>query len=295
MRIALMINPYSGGKKGIKLLPMIEKRLSRAGIKYHTYLSLYHEHTVKIASELDITQYDAVVAVGGDGTNFHVLNGLLSCFRPETIPPVGILPIGSGNSFARDLGIFSLDDGLRSILENKAKWIDVCSFSQAKKKYYFVNIAGVGFVTDVAETARKFKWLGDFSYIIGIFHRTMGLYFHNMEIEVDGRPVSGEYCFVVVCNSRFTGGNMLMAPEARIDDGFMDMIMVKKLSRTSLLSTLPKIYNGSHIRHPAVSHVKARNVIITTRPKKTLLADGEVFGTTPATITVHPKMIRYLA
>ena len=295
MKIALMINPSAGGKKGIKLLPGIEERLTKAGVEYHTYLSLYHEHTAKIASELDIAQYDAVVAVGGDGTNFHVLNGLLSCFNPEIIPPIGILPIGSGNSFARDLGIFSLDDGLRSILENKAKWIDVCSFSQAEKNYYFVNIAGFGFVTDVAETARKFKWLGDFSYIIGILHRTMGLYFHDMEIELDGRAVSGENCFVVFCNSRFTGGNMLMAPEARIDDGFMDIIMVGKLSRASLLSTLPKIYNGTHIRHPAVSHVKARIASIKTRPAKTLLADGEVLGTTPATITVHPKMIRYLA
>jgi YegS/Rv2252/BmrU family lipid kinase len=295
MRVALMINPYSGGKKGIKLLPVIEKKLARAGVEYHIYLSLDHEHTVKIASEMDIARYDAVVAVGGDGTNFHVLNGLLSSFRPENIPPVGILPIGSGNSFARDLGIFSLDDGLRAILENKAKWIDVCSFSQAEKKYYFVNIAGFGFVTDVAETAQKFKWMGDFSYIIGIFHRTLGLHFHHMELELDGRAVSGENCFAVFCNSRFTGGNMLMAPEARIDDGFMDIIMVGKLSRTSLLSTLPKIYNGSHIRHPAVSHVKARTVKIKTRPEKILLADGEVFGTTPATITVHPKMIRYLA
>nr|NJM03720.1 acylglycerol kinase family protein [Desulfobacula sp.] len=133
MRVALMVNPYSGGKKGVRLLPVIEKRLGRAGIEYHTHLSLYHEHTVKIASELDIARYDAIVAVGGDGTNFHVLNGLLSRFRPEIIPPLGILPIGSGNSFARDLGIFSLDDGLRSILENEAKWIDVCSFFQAEK------------------------------------------------------------------------------------------------------------------------------------------------------------------
>jgi len=295
MKVALMINPYAGGKKGIKLLPVIEKRLSRAGIEYHTYLSLYHEHTVKIASELDIVQYDAVIAVGGDGTNFHVLNGLLSCFRPETIPPVGILPIGSGNSFARDLDIFSLDDGLQAIVENKPRWIDVCSFSQAEKKYYFVNIAGFGFVTDVAETARRFKWLGDFSYIVGIFHRTLGLHVHHMELELDGRAVSGENCFVVFCNSRFTGGNMLMAPEARIDDGLMDIIIVGKLSRTSLLSTLPKIYTGSHLRHPAVSHVKAGTVRIKTRPEKTLLADGEVFGTTPVTITVHPKMIRYLA
>lgn len=290
-----MINPYSGGKKGIKLLPMIEKKLTKAGIEYHTYLSLYHEHTVKIASELDIAQYDAVVAVGGDGTNFHVLNGLLSCFRPDNIPPIGIIPIGSGNSFARDLGIFSMDDGVRSVIENKTRRIDVCSFTQNEKTFYFVNLAGLGFVTDVAQTALKFKWLGDFSYIIGVFYRTAGLHFHDMELELDGQVISGENCFVEFCNSRFTGGNMLMAPEARIDDGFMDIVIVEKLSRTSLLLTLPKIYSGNHIRHPAVRYVKAKSAKIRTRPDMALVPDGEIFGHTPTSITVHHKMIQYLA
>ena len=295
MKIALMINPCSGGKKGLKLLPMIEKKLSDACIKYHTDLSLYHEHTLKIASKLKIDEYDAVISVGGDGTNFHVLNGLLSCFNPEQIPPVGIIPIGSGNSFARDFDIYSVDDGIRSIVENKTKWIDVCSFSQDENIFYFVNLAGLGFVTDVAKTAQKFKWLGDFSYVIGIFHRTANLHFHDMELELDGQVISGEKCFVVFCNSRFTGGNMLMAPEAKIDDGLMDIIIVEKLSRTSLLSTLPKIYSGNHIRHPAVRCITAKKAKIKTRPDKALLPDGEVFGNTPTTITVHHKMIRYLA
>lgn len=295
MKIALIINPYSGGKKGVKLLPVIEKKLSDAGIQYHIYLSLYHEHTLKITSELKINEYDAIVAVGGDGTNFHVLNGLLSCFKPEQIPPIGIIPIGAGNSFARDLDIYSLDDGILSIVQNKVKWIDVCSFSQNDNFFYFVNLAGLGFVTDVAKTAQKFKWLGDFSYLIGIFHRTFNLHFHEMELELNDQVISGENCFVVFCNSRFTGGNMLMAPEAKIDDGFMDIIIAEKLSRTSLLLTLPKIYSGNHIQNPAVRYIKAKTAKIKTWPEKTLLPDGEIFGVTPTTITVHHRIIRYLA
>ncbi len=295
MKIALIINPFSGGKKGIKLLPMIEKELLDAGIEYHPYLSLYHGHAWKIASELKINDYDSIVSVGGDGTNFHVLNGLLSCFKPGQLPPIGIIPIGSGNSFARDLNIHSLYDGVQAILKNKAKQIDVCSFSQGENNFYFVNVAGIGFVTDVAKTAQKFKCLGDFSYIIGIFYRTIGLHFHDIELEIDGQLISGETCFVEFCNSRFTGGNLLMAPEAEIDDGFMDIIITKKLSRTSLLLTLPKIYSGSHIKNPAVHHIKTKKAIIRARPVKALLPDGEIFGVTPTTITVHHKMIWYLA
>ena len=294
MKIALIVNPHSGGKKGEKLLPFVEKELSSHSIDYHTYISLYHEHILKITSELKLKQYDAVIALGGDGTNFHVLNGLLSSFKPKKIPPIGIIPVGSGNSFAKDLNIHTFEDGIRSIVENNPKWIDVCSFTQAKKKFYFVNLIGLGFVTDVAKTAQKFKYFKDFSYIIGVFYRTINLKFHYMELEIDGKILSGENCFVEFCNSRFTGGNMLMAPDARIDDGFMDIIIAGKFSRTSLLTTLPKIFKGTHINHPLVRHFRARKAKIKTWPNKTLLPDGEIFGATPTTINVHHKMIQYL-
>ncbi|MCK5348402.1 MAG: YegS/Rv2252/BmrU family lipid kinase, partial [Desulfobacula sp.] len=263
-------------------------------IDYHIYISLYHEHSLKIASELNIEQYDAVIAVGGDGTNFHVLNGLLSAFKTEKIPPIGIIPVGSGNSFAMDLNLHHLEDGIKAIVKNTPRWVDVCSFTQAQKKFYFVNLTGLGFVTDVARTAQKFKFFNDFSYIIGIFYRTFKLCFHYMELEIDGEMISGENCFVEFCNSRFTGGNMLMAPDAEIDDGFMDIIVTGKLSRASLLTTLPKIFKGTHLKHPAVRHFRAQKAKIKTWPNKILLPDGELFGATPTIVNVHHKMLRYL-
>ena len=294
MKVALIVNPYAGGKKAEKLLPLIEKKFSFHHIDYHTYTSLYHGHIFKIISELKINEYDAIVSIGGDGTNYYVLNGLLANFELKKIPPLGIIPIGSGNSFARDLNIRHYEDGIRSIVENNPKWIDVCSFTQAGKKNYFVNLAGLGFVTDVAKTAQKFKCFGDFSYIIGVFYRTAKLNFHYMELEIDGKMISGENCFVEFCNSRFTGGNMLMAPDAEIDDGFMDIIVTGKLSRASLLTTLPKIFKGTHLKHPAVRHFRAQKAKIKTWPNKILLPDGELFGATPTIVNVHHKMLRYL-
>ncbi|MEN8210826.1 MAG: diacylglycerol kinase family protein [Thermodesulfobacteriota bacterium] len=294
MKIALIVNPEAGGRKGDKLLSEIENRLLAHNIEYHTYISLYHEHIVKITSELEIKNYDAIIAVGGDGTNFHVLNGLLASFKAEQLPPLGIIPVGSGNSFAMDLNIHNYNDGIRSILNNNPKWVDVCTFTQAEKKFYFVNLAGFGFVTDVAKTAQKFKCFKDFSYIIGVFYRAIKLKFHYMELEIDGKMINGENCFVEFCNSRFTGGNMLMAPDAKIDDGFMDIIVAGKLSRISLLSALPKIFKGTHTTNPAVRHFRAKTAKVKTWPDKALLPDGELFGTTPTRIKVHHKMIRYL-
>ena len=294
MKIALLVNLEAGGKKGKKLLPVIEKKLSSHNIEFQTFISLYHEHIIQITSELEVKNFDAIISVGGDGTNFHALNGLLANFKPEQLPPFGIIPVGSGNSFAMDLKIHNYNDGIRSILENNPKWVDVCSFTQIDKKFYFVNLTGFGFVTDVAKTAQKFKIFKDFSYVIGVLHRTIKLNFHYMELEIDGKMIKGENCFVEFCNSRFTGGNMLMAPDAIIDDGFMDIIVTGKMSRTSILTTLPKIFKGTHTNNPAVRHFRAKQAKIKTWPDKTLLPDGELFGTTPTSINVHHKMIRYL-
>jgi diacylglycerol kinase (ATP) len=294
MKIALIVNPESGGGRIDKLLPAIENKLLAGHIQYHIFTSLYHEHILKIISELKIENYDAIVAVGGDGTNFQMLNGLLTHHEPGKIPPLGIIPTGSGNSFAKDLNIHGYDDGICSILENNSIKVDVCSFTQAEKIIYFVNLAGFGFVTDVAKTAQKFKIFKDFSYLIGVFYRTIKLCFHNMELEIDGEMIKEENCFVEFCNSRYTGGNMLMAPDARIDDGLMDIIVTGKISKMSLLATLPAIFKGTHLSHPSVRHFRAKKAKIKTWPKKTLLPDGELLGTTPTNIKVHHKMIRYL-
>jgi len=294
MKIALIVNPEAGGGKCGKRISEIKRKLTLNSIKYKIFTSFYHEHIVKTASEIPAARYDAIVSVGGDGTNFHTLNGLLKNFSPDQIPPLGIIPAGSGNSFAKDLQINGLDDGICSIVENNPRRVDVCSFTQAGKPFFFVNLAGFGFVTDVAKTAGRFKFLKDFSYIIGIFHRIASLSFHYMELEIDGKMIKAENCFVEFCNSRFTGGSMLMAPEARIDDGWMDIVVTGTLSRTDLLATLPKIFKGTHLRNPSVKHYRAKTAKIRTWPAKPLLPDGELFGTTPSKIDVHHKMIRYL-
>ncbi len=294
MKIALIANPHSGGKKGKKILPLVEKKLTDLHIEFKTFESLYHEHILKITSNLSIDQYDSIVALGGDGTNYHMLNGLLRKYKPSDLPPLGIIPVGSGNSFAKDLDMDNWRDGLRAVVEENTRKVDVCEYTQGNQTYYFVNLMGLGFVTDVGKTAKKFKMFKDFSYVIGVLHRTIALRFHYMELVVDGKSYSEENCFVEFCNSRYTGGNMLIAPDAQIDDGYMDIVIAKPLSRFEILTTLPKIYDGRHLGIPPVRVIKAKSASIKTWPEKTLLPDGEIFGSTPTDIKVHKQMVRYL-
>jgi YegS/Rv2252/BmrU family lipid kinase len=244
---------------------------------------------------MSLPEYDGIVSVGGDGTNYHVLNGLLKYHHDIKLPPLGIIPAGRGNSFAKDLEIHTHEDGFAALARRTTRAVDVCRFTQNKDVYFFVNLMGLGFVTDVAKTAAHFGWAGDLSYIIGVLYRTTRLKFHHLDMELDGHVISEKNCFIEICNSRFTGGNMLMAPGAKIDDGLFDVVVASPLSRISLISTFPKIFKGTHGDNPAVSFYQGKTAIIRTTPEKALLPDGEIFGTAPTQITILPGHVRYFS
>ncbi len=293
MKIGLIANPFSGGQKGKSVIPEVERRLKKEKIGYDLYITRYHRHAEHILDDIPVRDYDAVVSLGGDGTNFQVLNALLKNFKSEEIPPLGIIPVGRGNSFARDLNILTTDDGISALVGQKTRAVDVCSFTQGRGRHYFVNLTGFGFVTDMARTASKFRRPGNLSYVIGVLVQTAKLCFHDMTIEIDGNRISAKNCFVEFCNSRYTGGSMLMAPDAKIDDGFFDVVVTGPIGRMRLLATLPKIFKGTHGENPAVQFFRARKATVTTMPAKVLLPDGEIFGTTPTEINIHPEQVRY--
>jgi YegS/Rv2252/BmrU family lipid kinase len=295
MKIALIANPYSGGWKGKRLIPRVEGKLKDHHIAYDLFRTEYHGHAFFLVKQLELEKYDGVVCLGGDGTNYEVLNGLLKFYGKDRIPPLGIIPVGRGNSFVQDLHIHTIEDAIAVLSRQNSRYVDACSFTHEEEHFYFVNMTGFGFVTDAARTAFQFKFLGRLSYVIGVLHRIIGLAFHRMELEIDGQVISGANCFVEFCNSKYTAGNMLMAPDAKIDDGLIDVIVAAPLSRTSLMCTFPKIFKGTHGDNPALDFYKARRVKVVTTPAKVLLPDGEIFGTTPTEINIHPKLIRYFS
>ena len=295
MTLALIANPSAGGQNGSRIIPRVEALLRRNAIDYRLFVTQHHAHAMTLAAKLPPQRFDGIVSLGGDGTNFHVLNGLMKYHDPATLPPLGIIPVGSGNSFARDLGICTTADGIRALTRGRTRPVDVCRFTQDGQLWYFVNLTGFGFVTDVAQTAHQLKRCGDFSYILGVFRQMLGLRFHRMELDIDGMRIDGENCFVEFCNSRYTGGKMLMAPDAAIDDGWFQVVVVGPMSRRSLMATFPKIFNGTHGQHPAVQFYRARAASVETDPPKTLLPDGELFGSTPTQVAVHPGRVSYFA
>ncbi len=285
MKILLVYNNFAGNGRAKKILPQVEGLLNKYKIEFDLALTDYPEHGIKIVGNADFSQYDGIVAAGGDGTLFEVINGYYKNSSEKRIP-IGILPVGTGNAFARDLEIDNtkIEEAIEIISTQKLRKVDVGKFCTHGQDYYFLNIIGAGFVADANKTAQRFKILGNFSYTIGVFYRILVLKFTKFKLEFDEKKLETEATFIEVSNTRYTGADFLMAPNAEIDDGLFDITLAKKISRKKLLQTFPKIFTGEHILIDEIETYKAKHIKIESSEPKVLTPDGELLGITPVEI-----------
>ncbi len=284
MKVLLVYNPFAGHQRAKKILPHIEAAFVDRNIRFDLALTDYPEHATEIVKQTDFKNYDGIVAAGGDGTLFEVINGYFKN-KSKTKIPLGILPVGTGNAFARDLELDSdnWDKAIEIIAGQKLKKVDAGYFQSHGQEYYFLNILGLGFVADVTETANKLKKLGNISYTLGVLHRTFMLNSNKMFIQIDGQSLERRCTFIEVSNTRYTA-NFLMAPDAKIDDGLLDVTIAGKMSRRRLLQCFPKIFTGEHVNLPEVETYQAREIKIECDETKVLTPDGELIGITPVSI-----------
>lgn len=290
MKLLLITNPVAGKNKGLKIAEYASHFLRSKNFEPELITSQYSGHATEIAANCDLIEYVGIIAVGGDGTLFEIINGLLKKYDELEIP-LGQVPVGTGNSFIKDLRINDPDTALQKIIEGNTQKIDVGFFICPEHEFYFINLLGAGFVSNVASKAKKYKTLGDLSYIFGVFEEVIRLKPYQLEITIDNKKYIRENTFVEICNSTRTGGDMIMAPNAKIDDGLLDIILLNKISRFKLLKTFPKIFNGTHIEIPEVEYYQGKNIKVATEVPQVLTPDGEVLGTTPIEVKILPQKI----
>ena len=284
MNTFIIYNPKAANGKAKKILPQIEEYLKTQNYNYEIQLTEFAHHAEEISANLDYSRIDGIVAAGGDGTLYDVINGYYKNSSLKKIP-IGVLPVGTGNAFIRDMDLDNAHwrDSLDIIYKNTPKKVDVGKFTFDNKDYYFLNILGLGFVSDVGETAHKIKFLGNLSYTIGVLYQLITLDSYKLNIEIDGEKYERNNLFVEVSNTRYTS-NFLMAPDAKNDDGFLDVTLLSKISRRRLLKLFPTVFTGEHVKEKEVETFKAKKIKISTDVKKILTPDGELFGTTPVEI-----------
>ncbi|MDQ7048389.1 MAG: diacylglycerol kinase family lipid kinase [Enterobacterales bacterium] len=282
MHLLIIYNPQAGGGRAKKLLPQVKNYLKQQSIEATFLLTTHCGHAKQLAAEADLSAYDALIASGGDGTQFEVLNGYYAN-QSNNKPPMGLIPNGTGNAFIRDLGLRQTDwkKAIDIIKMQQIKKLDVGHFTAEGQGYYFLNIVGMGFVADVAELSVPLKWLGNTAYTIATLIKMIRLRSQKMIIEVDGERLEREAIFAEVANSTFTGTTFLMAPKARLDDGLLDLVLLNKTGRLKLLKLFSSIYDGSHINYPEVEYIQAQSIKIEEEKPGKLIPDGEILGRTP--------------
>ena len=292
MKIFHLNNPASGNSNGHKHFPLINRSLESKKITHVAEQTKYAGHGTTIVRDLDFNEYDALVVSGGDGTIFEALNGYFVNGSSKRIP-LAVVPVGRGNAFARDIDLHpnTWNETIDVLLNGRTKKIDAGSFRMNGDQFYFLNILGFGFVTDVAGTALKLCSLGHLSYILGVLYETITLSPYKLKIEIDGKPIERENVFVEISNTRYTGKDFLMAPAAKIDDGYLDVVLLNRLSRARLLKYLPMIFTGKHVEMNEVETYKAKKIKIETEPAKLLTPDGQLMGSTPIEVECLPEAI----
>lgn len=259
---------------------------------------------------------ETLLVAGGDGTLSEVANGVLAATAGRDVgPTIGLLPLGSGFDFARSLDLpRELDAALAVIAEGGVRRVDALQIDHADaggvpRSGYVVNEAGAGLsATTIRVVGRFAKRVGArigfaFGAVAAILaHRAQG-----MEIEIDGEPVySGPVSLVVAANGCYFGAGMKVAPRASVDDGCIEVVIVRGLSVPALLANLPSLFAGKHGSHPQVSFHSARSVSIAPLASSRsgaevpglgldLDLDGEPIGIAPLRAEIMPGALRVFA
>jgi len=286
LRLLIIFNPKAAYGRSLKTRAEIEVRLDKLGIHAIIKPSTYPGHGRELVATTDLAGFDGVVAAGGDGTVFEVLNGLYQHPQPERIP-LGLLPLGTGNAFARDLGLQSFDwpAAIDLLHEGRTRQVDVGHVQAAETEYYFLNIVGIGLAVEANLTAKNLKSIGTAAYTMGTLWQTLKLKSYPLVIELDGKEIRQDNVFVTISNTRYTGTHFLIAPGAAIDDGLLDVTILESLPRHRLLKLFPTIYHGGHVEQAEVTVHKAARISIRSPAGMLMGPDGEFRGKTPAVIS----------
>ena len=238
-----------------------------------------------------------VVSVGGDGTINEIVNGLhIAGSNGDVV--LGIISTGTGSDYIKSLGVpRNYEEACKLLLSPKKRRVDLgvaeYSVNGHREKRLFVNFAGMGFDAEVVRrTTQQFKQLGGMgSYLCGVLTTVLAYRNRDIELNVDGNALGRKVCTVIMNIGRYGGGGMNTAPEAKLDDGLFDVMVIGDVSKPDLVCSLPRIYKGTHVTHPKVNMMRAKSIDLIAKQPMYLQADGDLLGQAPASFRILPMAL----
>jgi diacylglycerol kinase (ATP) len=286
MRIRFIYNPAAGRGRSRRRSVEAVRVLAGFGADVDAYASTSADDLTRAAAEASRGGYDRVVICGGDGTlhralrDFDLARGTLA-----------LIPSGSGDDFAKVLGLpRDLGGACELAVRGTVREVDVATANGIR----YLGVAGLGFDSEVARYANEHATMlrGSLVYLYAILRVLPRFTPHHVTID-DGREL--DIMFATVGNSRQYGGGIRITPDARIDDGLLDLCVVHRTSRMQLLKTLPRAYTGAHVKSPFVEMSRAAAFRLTSHRPLDVYADGERITTTPVAFALAPQRLKIVA
>lgn len=282
MRIALIANPKSGRNQGVIAAAQAQEVFRRAGWEVATKLTERPGDAERLARDAAQDGHDAVFACGGDGSLSEVVRGLL-----DTGVPAGVVPAGTGNDFARAIGLSRNPcEAAAQLVRGEPTRIDLLDVNGGA--FWAVNIVGLGFDARVCERInRRPRLLGGVSaYLVAVAQELVSYRATEVRLRVDEEQWEGRALLIAIANATSYGAGMKISPASRIDDGLLDVVVVEHMSRGEFLRALPRVFKGSHLTHPAVGVWQGKEVEVQTPEPCPVMADGDVQCETPLHVRI---------
>ena len=296
-RALLIVNPLRSRRVGHHLGRM-EAVLREHGLRFEVRFTEHKGHAVELASRAVSDGYGTIVAVGGDGTVNEVVNAVVG--SPASL---AALPLGAGNDFLRSLGIWTWREACQVLAAGEVRPLDVGlaeyqdEAGERRQRYYAV-LADVGFGSEVVRhTPRRLRHAlgGGLGYIVSLYRTAVGGRggASSMKVWADGQLRYDERLLLVeALNGMYAGGGLKVAPQARMDDGLLDVFLVREMPWLKIWTLFPRIFQGTHIEHAKGEYFQVREVAVEAEEPVSLSLDGELLGRTPARFSVLPGALQ---
>ena len=293
-----VVNPAAGGGRCGKLAVAALERLRRAGVPLEAHETRGPGDGIRLAREAFCTGFRRFLAVGGDGTSCEIVNGIFPQALGGELPQLAFLPLGTGNSFLRDFTTCGIEHATETLLAGRARPCDVLLMTHREGVLYYINLLSLGFAADVAFLRhRRFQRYGELGYLLALLTCLARLERRSFPLRADGNP---EYdrrpcLFLTFNNSKFTGGKMMIAPNADPCDGLIEYVRWGPISRLGLLANLHTLYTGTHVKHPLASRQAVRQVEFQLDAPVNVMVDGEVLKLQCQRLDVLPGVLEVMA
>jgi len=241
----------------------------------------YPAHATEIAAQAALQGYQTIVALGGDGTVHEIVNGLMKIEAAHR-PRLGIVPMGSGNDFAGGAGIqMNQQEAMRRVFTGTPKPVDVARIQDGTgRTEYFDNTLGIGFDAAINIRSRSIQSLQGFMMYLTATLLTIARDFAapHMKVTYDGGTLDEPLMMITVGNGPREGGGFLTTPESKMDDGLLDFVYIRPVSKVRMLQLVPKVMNGTHVKEKEVRIAQTTKLVVDADRALPIHADGELFA-----------------